>query len=300
MTAKKLRGILPAILTPFKEDGDFSPSSFERLLEWVYAAEVDGVYVCGQTGEGLQQLIEQRKLVAEQAVKNSPRGKTVIIHVGAASTAQAIDLARHACRIGAHAVSSLPPIGAYSFAEIKRYYTALAAASDVPLLIYYFPAIAPALKELGQILELCTIPGICGLKFSDSDLFRLWEIQRQGATVFFGTDEMLVAGLMMGAHGGIGSFYTVIPDQFVRLYGLARSGRWQEARVLQAEINEFISIVLRFPLYPAQKQIMRRLGIDCGGCISPRRPLTAKEETELFAQLPQCKIGRKLLSRSAR
>ena len=212
------RGILPAISTPFDAEGRFCADAFERLLDRCYSAGVDGMYVCGQTGEGLQQSAAQRKLVAEVAVNASPKGKTIIVHVGAMSTAEAVELAKHAARIGAHAVSALPPIGNYSFAEIKAYYAAIATASDLPLLMYYFPSYAPSVNTLAQILELCAIPNVIGLKFTANDLFLLSEIKKSGATIFYGTDEMLLAGLVMGADGGIGSFYNVAPGLFAQLY----------------------------------------------------------------------------------
>jgi N-acetylneuraminate lyase len=115
------QGILPAVITPFDAEGKFRVDSFERLLDRCYSAGVDGIYVCGQTGEGLRQSAEERKRVAEVAVQHSPKDKTIIVHTGAMSTAEAVDLTKHAARIGAHAVSALPPIGNYSFAEIKAY-----------------------------------------------------------------------------------------------------------------------------------------------------------------------------------
>lgn len=275
------QGILPAISTPFDAEGRFCADAFERLLDRCYSAGVDGMYVCGQTGEGLQQSATQRKLVAEVAVKASPKNKTIIIHVGAMSTGEAVELAKHAARIGAHAVSALPPIGNYSFAEIKAYYAAIAAASDLPLLMYYFPAYAPNLNTLAQILELCAIPNVIGLKFTASDLFLLSEIKKSGATIFYGTDEMLLAGLVMGADGGIGSFYNVAPELFVQLYRQTQAVELEQARQTQRQINELISIGLNFPVNPVVKSMLRRLGIDCGLCLPPRRSLTSEEETRL-------------------
>jgi dihydrodipicolinate synthase/N-acetylneuraminate lyase len=94
----------------------------------------------GQTGEGLLQPIEERKRVAEVAVKDSPAGKQVIIHTGAYRTADAVELTRPASRIGATAVSSLPPLGAYSFAEIREYYKALAAAFQIAGTVLFLSA----------------------------------------------------------------------------------------------------------------------------------------------------------------
>ena len=137
-------GILPAVVTPLNDEGAFCQGTFEALLEALYATGIHGLYVCGQTGEGMMQPVAQRKRVVEAAARCSPPGKQVIVHVGASATAEAIDLARHAAGIGATAVSSLPPVGSYSFAEIRTYYEAVAAASDLPLLVYYFPDICPS------------------------------------------------------------------------------------------------------------------------------------------------------------
>src|SRR5258708_573051 len=164
-----LKGILPATVTPFDSDEQFVPAPFEALLESLYAAGVDGVYVCGGTGEGLLQTVEQRKRVAEVAVANSPAGKQVIVHVGSHRTADAVDLARHAGRIRATAVSALPPLGGYSFAEVRQYYAAIASASDAPLLVYFFPESYPGVQTAEQVLDLCTIPNVIGLKYTDFD-----------------------------------------------------------------------------------------------------------------------------------
>ena len=281
------QGILPAVVTPFDDQERFHAGTFERLLQRMYNAEVDGVYVCGQTGEGMQQSSEQRKRVTEVAVKCSPPGKTVIVHVGAHSTAEAMQLSRHAHQVGAHAVSSLPPALNYSFEEVRAYYRQLAAASELPLLIYYFPSICPAIRSLDDLSELCAIPNVIGLKFTDSDLFRMSMIRRQGAVVFNGGDEMLVAGLLMGANGGIGSIYNLIPEEFVALYRLAAAGNWEGARQRQHSINEFISVILRFPVHSAVKLLLDWSGLPCGTCIAPRTTFSVVAKDKLRTMVAQ-------------
>jgi len=182
-------GILPAVVTPFDDGERFSVAAFERLLERLYAQGIHGVYVCGSTGEGLLQSVAQRKEVAEAAVRCSPKGKQVILHVGANNTRDAVELTRHAARIGVHAVSSLPPAGSYSFAEIRAYYQAIAAVSDVPVLVYYFPEICPTVSSTEEILELCQIPNVVGLKFTDFDLYKMSILRRHGHVVFNGVTK---------------------------------------------------------------------------------------------------------------
>lgn len=279
---KTLNGIVPAAVTPFDHDGRFAPAAFERLLKRLYAAGVHGVYLCGTTGEGMLQSADQRKMVTNVALSCTPPGRHVIVHVGASSPAEALDLSAHAARAGAHAISSLPPLaGAFSFAEIREYYRSLALASDLPLLVYYFPEACQAITSTEQLEELCSLPNVAGIKFTDFDLYKMGEVKRENRTVFNGRDEVLVAGLLMGADGGIGSFYNLVPESFVKLHALAQDGRWEAARALQREVNALISVTLRFPVFPAIKQILAWSGMDCGTCLPPRKPLTDEQRTAL-------------------
>ena len=112
-----MHGILPAAVTPLDEAGTFAPAVFEQLLERLYGAGVHGVYVCGSTGEGMLQSRQQRQAIVETAMACTPRDRTVIVHVGAASVDEAVALSAHAAKAGAHAISSLPPTSAqFSFA----------------------------------------------------------------------------------------------------------------------------------------------------------------------------------------
>jgi N-acetylneuraminate lyase len=278
---ERFQGVLPAIVTPFDQNGEFAPEVFGRLLAHIYEAGSHGVYVCGQTGEGLLLPVAMRQRLAEAAVKGSPKGKLVIVHVGAARLPDAIQLARHSERIGASAVSSLPPAGNYTFAELRDYYQELAGACGLPFLVYYFPALSQAITTLDQILELCEIPHVVGLKFTDYDLYKLQQIDRSGKVIFNGRDEVFAAGLLMGADGGIGSFYNLIPDLFVRVYEHARSGQWEEARRTQVRINELIRITLRFPALGALKIMLKWRGFNCGDCLAPHEKLTESEQLHL-------------------
>ncbi len=284
---KQLQGIIAAVVTPVDQQERFQTAAFERLLERLFAARVDGVYVCGQTGECAGQPLSQRRLVAEAAVRNCPPGRTTIVHVAAHSTAAAIDLARHAARIGATAVSSLPPIGLgdYSFAEIRSYYKALAAACDLPLLIYYHPELCASVASPDHVFELCGIPNVSGLKFTSLDLFLLSRLKRETSVVLNGRDEVLAPSLLMGADGGIGAIYNLAPEVFVQIYESAQEGNWERARQLQCAINDLIALIMRFPMVAAVKATLGWAGIRCGPPIAPTQPLTTQQESELFLGL---------------
>jgi N-acetylneuraminate lyase len=290
-----LRGVFPAVVTPFDANGEFAVETFERLLARLYEVEVHGVYVCGQTGEGLLQPVSMRQQVAETAVRCSPKNKPVVLHVGAARLPDAIQLARHAERIGATAVSSLPPAGNYSFPELRLYYQQLAAASGLPLLVYYFPEASRTVVTLDQLLDLCEIPNVVGLKFTDFDLYKLHQISQSGKVIFNGHDEVFAAGLLMGAGGGIGSFYNLVPELFLRIYESARGGKWDEARRAQDQVNELIRITLRFPMLSAVKVMLKWQGFDCGSCLAPRENLSKASQLQLRNLIEKSSVSPMLL-----
>ena len=101
---------------------------------------VGGLYVTGSTGEGIYLDLAIRKRLTEIAVSLSKGRGNVIVHVGAIQAAMATELAEHAARIGADAISSIPPFaGGYSWAEVQSFYADLARASKLPLIAYYIP-----------------------------------------------------------------------------------------------------------------------------------------------------------------
>jgi N-acetylneuraminate lyase len=286
MKPNSLQGILPATITPLDDKGRFAPAIFEQLLDRLYGAGVHGVYVCGMTGEGMLQPIEQRKAIVEAAIACTPQGRHVVVHVGAASLDDAVTLSSHAAKAGAHAISSLPPLSAqFAFSEVLRYYETLSRASELPLLVYYFPDVSPSLGTAEQLETLCALPNVFGVKFTDFDLYTMALVTHPARSVFNGRDEVLAAGMLMGANGGIGTFYNVLPELFVRIYTAATAGQWEEARLAQQRANVFIRITLQFPLFPAVKQILAWSGLNCGGCLPPRAPLSAEQQTLLRQNL---------------
>lgn len=293
----KLSGILPAAVTPTNTDEEFVPSAMERLLGRLYDAGAHGVYVSGNTGEGMAQPAGERERVIEVAIRNSPPGKLVVAHVGAHRTSDSIRLAKFAAKTGAAAVSSLPPLG-MSFAETKAFYQQLAVATDCPVLIYFFPAYSQAIASLDSLRELLEIPNVAGIKFTGFDLYTLSLLKKSGAVVFNGHDEVLAAGLLMGADGGIGSFYNLIPELFVDVYNAAQARDWEHARQVQGRINELIEITLRYPYLSAIKLMLKWSGLDCGACFAPRRPLTAAEEASLTMALAKSSFADAPFARS--
>jgi N-acetylneuraminate lyase len=284
MNSSLPQGILPALVTPLKEDHSLDTAAFERLLEYMYSAGCHGVYLCGSTGEGLMLPTEMRRRIVEIAVRHTTGDRRVVVHIGARWMDESYELARHAEQAGAAALSCLRPYGT-SFEEMVALYRGLAGATGLPFFAYYFPAEVGGPLNVGQLEQVCGLPGVAGLKYTDYDLYTLSLLVRQGKAVFNGRDEMLAAGLLMGACGGIGSIYNMTPAWFVEIYDHARAGRWAEARTVQDRINDLIRVLVSFPFLPALKRALAWQGLPCGPALPPRTPLTCEQERRLIAAL---------------
>ena len=277
---RQFRGVYPAIVTPFTDAGVLNREAIEKLVAFQLDAGVDGFYVGGATGECLLQDVPTRAAMAKRVVDEVRGRAKVIVHVAACTTADAVTLAREAADAGADAVAALPPIFyKVGFDGIHRYYRAIAEAVDVPTLVYYLPAlsgVAFSREEIGRLLE---IPGVCGLKFSDYNLFLLHSIREHypQATVFSGNDEVFLPALVMGTHGSIGMTLNFMPEIYVGLYRAYGQGDLAEAQRLQFQANRVIEILLRYGSFGATKAILKMRGIDCG---QPREPLMPLEDSQ--------------------
>ncbi|MDE7079384.1 MAG: dihydrodipicolinate synthase family protein, partial [Clostridia bacterium] len=89
--------------------------------------------------------------------------------------------------------------------------------------------------------------------------------------VYNGFDEMLVAGLSMGADGGIGSTYNFMPEKYVKMYSLFNQGNIKEAQKLQYEANEIIELLIKYGVFAMEKALLEEMGIEMNGC---RKPFT--------------------------
>ena len=288
MNHSDLMGIYPALLTGLQANGDLAEAATVGWLETLFRTGIDGVYVGGSTGEGMRLSEEQRKRLLTCIVGATPPGKKVIVQVGAAEKESAFRLAAHAAENGADAISSLPPPGGWE--EVSAYYKRLAEQIALPLVIYYFPEITPAAFPTEQHLRrLCDMEGVAGVKFTDYNLFLLQQLAEMGIVAYNGRDEVLAAGLLMGASGGIGSTYNLLPTCITGIARAAEVGNWREAQRLQVRVNRILQVMLKYPYLPALKSACRHLfGLDLGGVLDGSRFRDVAEEASFLKELEDC------------
>ena len=137
MNKSRFEGIFPALLTPFDKDGRINEKELARLVSYNVKKGVKGFYVTGSTGEAFLLSTEERKQ-AMSVIKDAAEGATLIAHIGSLNEREAIELGKHAYALGYDAVSSVAPYYyKFSFDEIRGYYSRLADASSLPMLVYH-------------------------------------------------------------------------------------------------------------------------------------------------------------------
>lgn len=287
----RIEGIYPALLTPFAADGSVDLSAYGRLIESVLQAGADGVYVGGNIGEWFLLTLEERRELARTAIAVCRGRGRVIVHAGCTRTSDAVLLAGAAEEDGANAVSSLPPyITRWTEGEVLRYLETVSSATSLPFLLYYFPALAVTGAGPGFLNAVRKLPNVAGAKFTDTglaDLVTLAETAGPEFSVLNGHDPMLVPALSLGAAGGIGAFYNLMPERFVAAYRACRSGDLAAATAIQLDINRIIRAVRAFRLVPALKFACSLRGIALGCARGPTLDLTAQECAQLETALRQ-------------
>lgn len=284
-------GIMPALVTPLTREEKINEDTARKLMNWLLDCGMDGFYICGATGEGPVVAPGERMRLAEAAREiTAERGAKCIVHVGAIDLTTAKELARHAGRIGADAISSVPPFFfGYGEKEIARYYTELAEAAELPLIMYCSP-LAGVNITWDMVDRFMDIPHAIGVKWTSYDYFTMHRIKalRNGTVnVLNGPDECLLCGLSMGADGGIGGTYNVMPKLFRTIYDRFMDGDLAGAQAAQFKANRLIEVIIRFGVQASLKEILGRLGFDCGYCVYPQKRLDADEKAQLFAALDE-------------
>lgn len=136
----KFHGVFVALNASYDANGELNTEKLKELALWYHSLGVKGLYVCGSTGEGMLLTAEERK-ASVKAVCEAVGGKLVILcHVGAPSTRQAVELAKHAESCGVDAVSAVPCVFyIHSEDAIANHWNTITEAVDLPFFIYNIP-----------------------------------------------------------------------------------------------------------------------------------------------------------------
>lgn len=285
----KYQGIFPAFYACYDKDGAINPAAVREMTRWFIEQGVQGLYVGGSSGECIYQGKEDRKILLENVMAEAKGKLTIIAHVACNNTADSQELAAHAESLGVDAIAAIPPIyfKLPPYAIAKYWNDISAAAPNTDFVIYNIPQLAGVALTVPLLKEMLKNPRVIGVKNSSPATQDIQMFADTGCIVFNGPDEQLISGLVMGAIGGIGGTYGVMPKLYVELYRCVKAGEMDKALEIQ---NDCCRIIYKLcsgygNMYGMIKESLRRLGApDCG---SVRAPLAELVEAD-YAIVDEC------------
>lgn len=282
----KYKGVIPAFYACYDAEGNISPEGVQALTRYFVEKGVKGVYVNGSSGECIYQSIEDRKIVLENVMEAAEGKLTVIAHVACNNTKDSMELARHAESLGVDAIAAIPPIY-FHLPEyaIAQYWNDISqAAPNTDFVIYNIPQLAGVALTQGLFAEMRKNPKVIGVKNSsmpvqDIQIFKA--LGGEDSIVFNGPDEQFVGGRLMGADGGIGGTYGVMPELFLKMDEYIRAGEAEKATPIQYAVDEIISALCAGygSMYAIIKEVLKkREGIDIGGVRKPQAGVIPEDQ----------------------
>ncbi len=279
---KKYQGVIPAFYACYDKEGHINADGVRALTRYLIEKGVNGLYVGGSSGECVYQSVAERKLVLENVMAEAKGKVTIIAHVACNNTIDSQELAAHAESLGVDAIAAIPPIyfklPPYGIAQYWNDISA--AAPNTDFIIYNIPQLAGVALSTDLLKEMLKNPRVIGVKNSSMPTQDIQMWKDEGCIVFNGPDEQFISGLAMGAIGGIGGTYAVMPELFLKIYALTQAGDLVTAREIQ---NEACRIIYKMcsakgNLYAVMKAILAKKGVDCG---SVRKPLPALIDSDM-------------------
>ncbi len=271
----ELHGVLTALATPFGPDGAIDTTLLGRLVDRSIDGGVHGVVACGSTGEFAAMTSAERRLVVETVVDHVGGRVPVVAQTGATSTAEAIELSRHAQGAGASVVMVVAPYyEPLTLDETLDYLRAVADAVQIPVMLYNLPSatgvnLAP--DTVGQLAR--EVENIRYIKDTSADMAQAGRlIHTYGDLVgtFVGWDSLLLAALTEGAAGVMAGTANVMPAELVSIHDALAAGDLDRAQSEWATIYSLMDAIVSAPFIPAVKAALNALGFPAG---SPRPPL---------------------------
>ncbi len=282
-----MRGIVPAVVTPFRQDERIDYAAWQRILDMLIAAGVHGLFVIGGQGEFFALEEEERQVATRFCVQTVARRVPVYANVGAVTTRQTIRLAQ---RAEADGVDYLVVITPYyvrpSPEELIQHYQEVCRSVRLPVLAYNVPErtgvdLSPAvLRRLADTQE-----NFVGLKDSSGQLERIEEYRAGGLKVFIGRDHMILEGLRRGCVGAVTACANVAPRAFVELYDAFQKGDLERAARLQALVEPLRRAFALASFPSVVKEAMAMAGLPAGPCRRPIGPVPQAARAELAAIL---------------
>jgi len=285
-----ITGSIVALVTPMHPDGSVDYPTLRKLIDWHIEQGSDCIGVVGTTGESPTVNVEEHCEIIRVAVEQAAGRKPIMAGCGANSTAEAIELARFARKVGANCQLQVVPYYNKPTQEGQYlHFKAIAEATgDLPIVLYNVPGRTVADLSLETTLRLTSVPGIVGIKEATGNLERAqWLIREtpKSFAVYSGDDPTAVALMLCGGQGNVSVTANVAPRLMHQLCVAAMSGDVKTAMAIQMQLLPVHKHLFVEANPIPVKWAMARLGL-CGPDLRlPMTPLSAAQQPVVEAAL---------------
>lgn len=281
-------GILPAVTTPFEASGAVDPDALGRNVAWLVSQGVHGIVGAGTVGESGSLTDDERRIVLETIVAAVDGRVPVVAGINAVGVPAATATAAMAQAAGAAGLMCMPPAGYRADdGELEAFFSAVAEASDLPLMLYNNALTTGVDISAGQVVALFEkIETLVAVKELSNDPRRIAELLNAAdVEVLVGGDDYALEGLAAGATGWISGVANIAPAGCVRLYEALLAGDLPLAREIYGRLLPLARLDMKPKLVQYFKAGLDAIGQTGGPSRSPRLPLTAAEHAELVEAL---------------
>ena len=279
---KPIAGSIVAVVTPMHEDGSLDRDALRRLIDWHVAEGTQCIGIVGTTGESPTVSVEEHFELIELAVEYAAGRIPVMAGAGGNSTAEAIELTRHAAKVGADcSLSVVPYYNKPSQEGVYRHFRAIAEAVDLPMVLYNVPGRTVADMAPATVVRLAAVPGVVGIKEATGDMERVAVLLRdapKGFRIYSGDDPTALPLMLMGGHGVVSVTANVAPRAMQSLCEAALQGRARDALEIHLRLFNLHKVLFVEPSPAPTKWALSRLGRCSPAVRLPITPLSAESQ----------------------
>lgn len=292
----QLKGVMPPMITPFKEHGDVDYEGFVANIKKWNETGMTGYLVLGSNSETVYLSEEEKLELVRLAAENKKEDKFLLVGSGMESLRETIKLTNEAAKLGAQVALVLTPNyynAAMTSEALINYFTQLADNSDIPILIYNVPKFTHINIKPDAVAELSRHPNIIGMKDSSGDMPQMatWKrIVPEDFNLLVGTASAWFPALALGVKGSILALANCNPNECVEVQDLFDKGNWEEARELYQRMFPVNGAVTGAYGIPGLKYVCDKLGYVGGNVRTPLMPVKESAKAELDEILKKAQI----------
>jgi len=281
------KGVFPAATTQFHQDLSLDLDLTAKHIEVLISSGVSGVVMLGSLGENASLSVEEKREVIRAALSAANGRIPVLSGVAELNTAAAIAWVKELEALGASGAMVMPAMGFRpDREETLAHYAGVARSTSLPLLLYnnpisYHADVTPEMLEV-----IADEPNYVAIKESCGDPRRLTDIYNQVGnrfTLFAGVDDLILESVLLGAEGWIAGAGLAYPHENQKLWELATSGRWEEARDLYRWFAPLLHLDIGPKFVQNIKLAMQEMGYGREWVRLPRLPLSGELRKQVLS-----------------